>query len=149
MFLHVCLLDSILPVFIMTLSIRAQFVINSHAIIKRSAHLFYAFSENLGGGGGDEFRLRFIIFLLHGLLCVFPVMGNFSLDDPGFEIPSAPPSAPPSSDSLSADASPDVRRNCIACPRRMNKKAVDRHTLCISCRSFDCNIDNRCEECME
>ena len=26
---------------------------------------------------------------------------------------------------------------------------VDRHTLCISCRGFDCDFDTRCEECME
>ena len=97
-----------------------------------------------GGGGVDEFSLRFIIFLLHGLLCVFSVMSNFSLDDPGFETPGALPSAPPSSDSSSADTPPDVRRNCIACPRRISKKTVDCHTLCISCRGFD-----RCEECME
>ena len=71
------------------------------------------------------------------------------MDDPGFETPGAPPSAPPSSDSSSADAPPDVRRNCIACPRRISKKTVDCHTLCISCRGFDCDLDNRCEECME
>ena len=40
--------------------------------LKRSDTIFYAFSEEMaGGGGGDEFSLRFIIFLLHGLLCVF------------------------------------------------------------------------------
>ena len=102
-----------------------------------------------GGGGCDELSLRFIIFLLHGLLCVFSVMSNFSLDDLGFETPGAPPSAPPLSDSSSTDAPPDARRNCIACPRRMSKKTVDRHTLCISCRDFDCDFDNRCGECME
>ena len=44
---------------------------------------------------------------------------------------------------------PDVRRTCIACPRRLSKKTADRHTLCVSCRGFDCDIDTRCEECME
>ena len=44
---------------------------------------------------------------------------------------------------------PEVRRKCIACPKRMSKKTADRHTLCVSCRGFDCNIDTRCEECME
>ena len=75
----------------------------------------------------------------------FSVMSSYSLDDPGFETPSAPPS----SDSSSVEAPSDVRRNCIACPRRMSKKTVDRHTLCISCRGSDCDLDNRCEECME
>ena len=63
-------------------------------------------------------------------------MSFYSLDDQGFETPSAPPSAPPSSDSSS-------------CPRRMSKKTVDLHTLCISCRGSVCDLDNRCEECME
>ena len=58
-------------------------------------------------------------------------MSDFSLDDPGFKAPSAPPPAPPSSDS-SSETPPDVRRNCIACPRRMSKKTADRHTLCVS-----------------
>ena len=114
-------------------------------------HLFYAFSEILrggGGGGGDEFSLQFIVFLLHGLLCVISVMSEFSLDDPGFKAASAPPPAPPSSDS-SSETPPDVRRTCIACPRRMSKKTADRHTLCVLCRGFDCDIDTRCEECME
>ena len=34
-------------------------------------------------------------------------------------------------------------------PRRMSKKSADRHTVCISCRGFDCDINNRCEECLE
>ena len=100
------------------------------------------------GGGGDEFSLRFIVLLLNGLLCVISVMGDFSLDDPGFKAPSAPPPAPPSSDS-SSETPPDVRHNCIACPRRMSKKTADRHTLCVSSRGFDCDVDTRCEECLE
>ena len=104
----------------------------------------------MGGWGGVEgFSLRFIISLLHGLLCVFSVMSDFSLDDPGFTAPSAPPSAPHSSDSSSVDAPPEVCRNCIACPKRMSKKMADRHTLCISCRGFDCDFDTHCEECIE
>ena len=73
------------------------------------------------------------------------MMSTYSLDDPGFETPSAPPS----SDSSSVEDPSDVRHNCITCPRRMSKKTVDRHTLCISCRGSDCDPDNRCEECME
>ena len=100
------------------------------------------------GGGVDEFSLRFIVFLLHGLLCVISVMSDFSLDDLGFKAPGVPPPAPPSSDS-SSETPPDGRRTCIACPKRMSKKTVDRHISCVSCRGFDCDIDTRCEECMD
>ena len=68
-------------------------------------------------------------------------MSDYSLDEPGFKDPGALPPAPPSSDS-SVEAPPEVRRNCIACPRRMSKKTADRHTLCVSCRGFDCDIDS-------
>ena len=33
--------------------------------------LLYAFSDKKRVGGGDEFSLQFIIFLLHGLVGVF------------------------------------------------------------------------------
>ena len=115
--------------------------------IQSVVHIFYAFSK-IRGGGGDEFSLRFIVLLLHGLLCVISVMSDFSLDDPGFKAPSAPPPAPPLSDS-SSETLPDVRCTYITCPRRMSKKTADRHTLCVSCRGFDYDIDTRCEECME
>ena len=75
-------------------------------------------------------------------------MSDYTLDEPGFKAPGALTPAPPSSDS-SVEVPPEVRCNCVACPRRMSKKAADRHTLCVSCRGFDCDIDTRCEECME
>ena len=31
----------------------------------------------------------------------------------------------------------------------MSKKTFDRHTVCVSCRGSDCDIDHRCEECTE
>ena len=31
----------------------------------------------------------------------------------------------------------------------MSKKSADRHTLCVSCRAFDCVLNNHCEECLE
>ena len=74
-------------------------------------------------------------------------MSEYALDEPGFKAPGAPTQAP-SSDS-SVDNPPEVRRKCIACPRRMSKKTADRHTLCISCRGFDYDVDSCCEECME
>ena len=99
------------------------------------------------GGAGNELSLRFIILLTHGLFCVFTVMSEYTLDELGFKVPGASTPAPPSSDS-SVD-NPEVHRKCIACPRRMSKKTADRHTLCVSCRGFDCDVDSRCEDCME
>ena len=66
----------------------------------------------------------------------------------GLSPPGAPVPAPPSSDS-SVEAPSDGRRKCIACPRRMSKKTTDRLTLCVNCRGFDCDINTRCEECLE
>ena len=74
-------------------------------------------------------------------------MSEFNLDDPGFT-PPIPPVPPISSDS-SAETPVDGRRKCSSCPRRMSKKSADRHTVCISCRGFDCDLNNRCEECLE
>ena len=82
------------------------------------------------------------------LLCI-TVMSEYSLDEPGFKPPGAPVPAPPSSSDSSVEASSDGRRKCIACPRRMSKKTVDRHTLCVNCRGFDCDINTRCEEYLE
>ena len=75
-------------------------------------------------------------------------MSAYTLDKPGFKAPGAPTAAPPSSDS-SVENPPEVRRKCVACPTRMSKKTADRHTLCVSCRGFDCDVDTRCEECLE
>ena len=78
---------------------------------------------------------------------VFSVMSEFSLDDPGFTPPI--PSVHPSSSDSSVETPVDGRRKCSSCPRRMSKKSADRHTVCITCRGFDCDINNRCEECLE
>ena len=78
---------------------------------------------------------------------VFSVMSEYSLDEPGFT-PPVPP-VPPSSSESSVETPVDGRRKCSSCPRRMSKKSADRHTICISCRGFDCDINNRCEECLE
>ena len=82
------------------------------------------------------------------LLCI-TVMSEYSLDEPGFKPPGAPVPVSPSSSDSSVEAPSDGTRRCIACPRRMSKKTADRHTLCINCRGFDCNINTRCEECLE
>ena len=84
---------------------------------------------------------------LMAFLC-FTVISEFLLDEPGFKAPGALPPVPPSSDS-SVEAPSDGRRKCFACPRRMSKKTADRHTLCVNCRGFDCDIETRCEECLE
>ena len=74
-------------------------------------------------------------------------MSERSLDEPGFA-PPVPP-VPPSSSESSVETPADGRRKCIACPRRMSKKSADRHTLCVNCRGFDCDVHSRCEECLE
>ena len=74
-------------------------------------------------------------------------MSEYSLDEPGFA-PPVPP-VPPSSSESSVETPIDGRRKCIACPRRMCKKSADRHTLCVNCRGFDCDVNSRCEECLE
>ena len=81
---------------------------------------------------------------LMAFLC-FTVMSEFLLDEPGFKAPGALTPVPLSSDS-SVEAPPEGRRKYVACPRRMSKKTADRHTLCASCRGFDCDIGTRCEE---
>ena len=77
----------------------------------------------------------------------FTVMSEYSLDDPGF-MPPVPPVRPSSSES-SVEAPTDGRRKCSSCPRKMSKKSADRHTVCVSCRGFDCDVDCRCDECLE
>ena len=110
--------------------------------IIRSA--FYVF---FSGKGGGELSLRFSVFLHHGLFMCFTVMSEYLLNEPGFT-PPVPPVRPSSSESL-VEAPVDGRRKCSSCPRRMSKKLADRHTVCVSCRGFDCDIDCRCDECLE
>ena len=85
--------------------------------------------------------------LIMASFCVFTVMSEYSLDELGFT-PLVPP-VPPSSSESSVETPADGRRKCRSCPRRMSKKSADRHTLCIACRGFDCDLNNRCEECLE
>ena len=101
--------------------------------------------------GDGELSLRFIVLLLCVLSWFFtvmskPLMSGVNLDEPGFTAPAG--SAPPSSDS-SADPPPESRSKCVSCPRRMSAKTADRHTICVSCRGFDCTVDTRCEECID
>ena len=74
-------------------------------------------------------------------------MSKLNLDEPGFTAP-AGSTAPPSSDS-SVEPPPDSRSKCVTCPRRMSAKTADRHTVCVVCRGYDCNLETRCEECIE
>ena len=63
-------------------------------------------------------------------------------------LPPVPP-APPSSSESSIEAPTDGRRKCSSCPRRMSKKSADRHTICVQCRGFDCDLNSRCDECLD
>ena len=108
---------------------------------------FYVFIEIKGGGGMLNLVYDSSFSSLMAFLC-FTVMSEFSLDEPGFKAPRALTPVPPSSDS-SVEAPPEVCCKCVACPRRMSKKTADRHTLCVNCRGFDCDIDTRCKECLE
>ena len=74
-------------------------------------------------------------------------MSKVNLDEPGFTAP-AGSTAPPSSDS-SVEPPPDSRSKCVSCPRRMSATTADRHTVCVVCRGYDCNLETRCEECIE
>ena len=56
---------------------------------------------------------------------------------------------PPLSSGSSVETPVDGRRKCSSCPRRMSKKSADRHTFCVSCRGFDCDLNSRCPECLE
>ena len=110
--------------------------------IRSAIYVFY--SEKGGGGVNLVFGSLFSFIMA---FFVFSVMSEFSLDDPGFT-PPVPP-VPPSSSESSVETPVDGRRKCSSCPRRMSKKSADRHTICISCRGFDCDINNRCKECLE
>ena len=105
--LRVRLLVTILPVFLWTLFIRVQLM-----MIKRSAHFFYAFLKKKGGVG-DEFSLRFIIFLLH-------VMSDNYFDSQGCLYPCAPTSAPPSLNSSSMEAPSAVHYDIRMSGRRLS-----------------------------
>ena len=73
-------------------------------------------------------------------------MSEYSLDEPGFAPPV--PTVPPSSSGSSVETPVDGRRKYSSCPRRMSKKSADRHTFCVSCRGFDCDLNSRCDECL-
>ena len=87
---------------------------------------------------------------------------SFSLDNPGFsastdvsqEATSDSPPPPPSTGSTSSSSAPSsgdssACRNCPKYRRRMSKPVFDHHTVYVLCRGFECNIDSRCDECME
>ena len=118
---------------------------NSYLEISICSAIYVFYSEK--GGGGSELSFRFSVLPHHGLFLCFTVMSEYSLDEPGFA-PPVPP-VPPSSSESSVETPVDGRRKCISCPRRMSKKSADRHTLCIACRGFDCDLNNHCEECLE
>ena len=83
----------------------------------------------------------------------------FSLDDPGFclesredSMESAAPEEFSQQSSMTCPSMPSsgdsARRNCPRCLGRMSSFSVDRHSFCSKCCGSECNIENRCDECM-
>ena len=46
-------------------------------------------------------------------------------------------------------ASASGHRNCTSCRKRISDKRIDRHTICVSCRSVKCDLLHRCDECRD
>ena len=42
----------------------------------------------------------------------------------------------------------DAKRTCPECGKRMSSLTLDSHALCISCRSLDHDLDERCDVCI-
>ena len=40
-------------------------------------------------------------------------------------------------------------KSCSSCHVRMSTKDFDTHIICIVCRGGDCNIDKRCDVCID
>ena len=96
--------------------------------------------ENVGGGG-VELSLRFIISSPTWLVLCCSVMSDLNLDNPGYQsLGATPPASPSSGSSLYYVAD---RHTCLTCHEWLSMKTFDRHTLCISCRGSDCDIDHR------
>ena len=56
-------------------------------------------------------------------------------------------SAPAVDDSAAPPfATPSGFRRC-ACGRRMSSKSHDHHAFCVTCRGYQCDFNNRCDEC--
>ena len=100
--------------------------------------------ENGVGGGGVELSLRFIISSPTWPVLCCSVMSDLDLDNQGYQSLGAPPPAPPPppSSGSSSDYAAD-RHACLTCHGWLSMKTFDRHTLCISCRGSDCDIDHR------
>ena len=81
----------------------------------------------------------------------------FSLDNPGFQIDVSDQVdvhqtesgiMQSSGTSSAASSGEPSRRSCIRCHGRMSSFSLDRHTYCCKCRGSDCDMDNKCDECV-
>ena len=83
----------------------------------------------------------------------------FSLENPGFCVETREDSLDPAApdglshqSSLTLPSTPSSRDSaCLNCPRchgRMSSFLMDKHSFCTNCRGSDCDIKNRCGECM-
>ena len=82
---------------------------------------------------------------------------SFNLEHPGFasapgvqvrifRLCLLPPSAASSPPTPSSGET--ARRLCPRCHGMMSSVDLDKHSLCCKCRGADCNLENRCDECM-
>ena len=80
----------------------------------------------------------------------------FSLDNPGFQkcvsdqvdVHQMESGIMQSSGTSAASSGEPSHRSCIRCHGRMSSFSLDRHTYCYKCRGSDCDMDDKCDECM-
>ena len=79
----------------------------------------------------------------------------FSLESPGFAIDASDQVDVHQSDSgilqssgNSSTSGDSSHRSCLRCHGRMSSLSLDRHTFCYKCRGAECDLDNKCDECM-
>ena len=81
----------------------------------------------------------------------------FLLDNPGFQIDVSDQVdahqtesgiMQSSGTSYAASSGEPSCRSCNCCHGRMSSFSLDRHTYCYKCHGSDCDMDNKCDECV-
>ena len=73
---------------------------------------------------------------------------EYSLDNPGISDTIAGSEDAPRS-SGSSTSSGLQQRSCARCPSRMSSIDRDKHLFYIKCRSYECSVELRCDECKD